>query len=156
MHKDSIGQRIQKVREHFNLSRKEFIQVVKVNLSTISRIEADKQKPSDIFLDALMAQFLVNPDWVRTGEGNMLISSQEYITKGITVLGVEKFGEGLATIIKNPKFEELSSLLAINDMVAENLDPQLATYLQYILNKWQQGDENIKGWLKIQLDSLSK
>jgi len=41
----------------------------------------------------------------------------------------------------------------IGEKVTGKIDPQLMTYLCYILSKWQQGDENIRGWLKIQLDS---
>ena len=34
---------LQQVREYFNLTRKQFIQIVKVDLSTVSRIETGKQ-----------------------------------------------------------------------------------------------------------------
>lgn len=155
MHTNSTGERIQQVRGHFKLSRKELIQIVKVNLSTISRIESDLQKPSDIFLDALMAKLLVNPDWVKTGNGDMLITPEEYIKKGIDILGIAMFGKGLVEILKVQEFSELKSLFTVFKMTGD-LDPQLMAYLQYLIDKWRQGDENIRGWLKIQMDSVAK
>jgi len=155
MHNNSVGKRIQQVRAYFNLSRKEFIQIIKVNLSTVSRIETDIQKPSDIFLEAMLARLLVNPDWVKTGEGEMLVSPREYITKGIKIFGIQNFSNGLASILKDPDYIGLKAVEVINEMTTDNLDPRLINYLQYIITKWQQGDENIRGWLKIQLENIS-
>jgi transcriptional regulator with XRE-family HTH domain len=155
MHKE-IGNRVQQVREYFDLTRKQFIQIIKVDLSTISRIEAGKQGPSEVFLDALLARFLINPDWVKTGDGEMFITPEEHIINGIKFLGVQRYGEGLAKILKDQQFVELQSVVAVGEMAKDKLDPDLAAYFQSILNRWQQGDENIRGWLKVQMESVSK
>jgi transcriptional regulator with XRE-family HTH domain len=146
MHKE-IGKRVEQVREYFGLTRKQFIQIIKVNLSTVSRIEAGKQPPSEVFLDALLARFLVNPDWVKTGDGEMFVTAEEHMANGIKALGVQKYGQGLINILSDPQFTELQSVIAVSKMVKGNMDPKLGAYLQYILDKWNQGDETVRGWL---------
>lgn len=155
MHKE-IGKRVQQVREYFNLTRKQFIQIIKVDLSTVSRIETGKQPPSEVFLDALMARFLVNPIWVKTGDGEMFISAKEYVLNGINLLGMKQLGEGLIEILKDPQFAELKSTFSIREIVKDKLDPNLEIYFQSILDRWQQGDENIRGWLKVELEGVLK
>jgi transcriptional regulator with XRE-family HTH domain len=150
MHKE-IGKRVEQVREYFGLTRKQFIQIVKVNLSTVSRIEAGKQPPSEVFLDALLARFLVDPDWVKTGDGEMFITAEEHMANGIKALGVKKYGQGLMNVLREPQFAELQSLVAFGEVTKESIDPKLQAYLQYILDKWHQGDETVRGWLMIQL-----
>ncbi len=150
MHKE-IGKRVEQVRDYFGLTRKQFIQIVKVNLSTVSRIEAGKQPPSEVFLDALLARFLVNPDWVKTGEGEMLITAEEHMANGIKALGVKKYGQGLKNVLREPQFTELQCLMALGEMSQGSIDPKLQAYLHYILDKWNQGGETVRGWLMIQL-----
>ena len=152
MHKDSIGKRIQQVREHFKLSRKEFIQVIKVNLSTISRIEADKQKPSDVFLDALMARFLVNPDWVKTGEGDMLISLESYLQNVIEFLGKEKMAAGIVNLLKSQEFGDVKALAGLNKMLDSGIPDEVAKYLRYVIDTWNHGDEKTRHWVERQLE----
>ena len=50
---------------------------------------------------------LANPDWIKTGEGEMLLTPENYMAKGITILGAQRFSEGLANILKDPQFAEL-------------------------------------------------
>lgn len=82
MQRTSPGQRIQEFREHLKLSRKDFTKEIGVSQATVSRIEADLLKPSDVFINAMMARFLANPVWIKTGEGKMLITPEEYIANG--------------------------------------------------------------------------
>jgi transcriptional regulator with XRE-family HTH domain len=143
MHKE-IGRRVKQVREYFHLTRKQFIQIIKVDLSTVSRIETGKQGPSEVFLDALLARFLINPDWVKSGEGEMFITSQEHIANGIKFLGVQKYGQGLVKILDDQQFAELQSFVAMNKFKKENFNDDLQELLQQVLNLWQQGDERTR------------
>ncbi|HBF39130.1 MAG TPA: hypothetical protein DDW50_17655 [Firmicutes bacterium] len=58
----------------------------------------------------------------------------------------------MAEIFEDPANKELKSFIAIEKLIKDKLDPKLMSYFQYILNKWQNGDENIRGWLNIQLE----
>lgn len=41
--------------------------------------------------------------------------------------------------------------MALGELTQGSIDPKLRAYLHYILDKWNQGDETVRGWLMIQL-----
>ncbi len=148
----SIGERITLFREFLGLSRKDFTQKTGISQATISRVESNALEPSDAFLNIIMTQFLANPGWILTGEGEMLIAPEEYIAKGITLLGPKKFNEGLNKIFDDPQFAELRALVATNEFITGKIDAELVAYIRYILTLGQQGDEKLKHWLVVQLE----
>jgi transcriptional regulator with XRE-family HTH domain len=152
----TIGDRVKQFRKHFKLTQKAFSQEIGMTRGNITKLENNIIPPSKAFLKAVKERFAGNPDWIKTGEGEMFIGPEEYIANGIKFLGVQKYGEGLTKILKDPQFTELQSMVAVGEMVKDKLDPDLAAYFQSILNRWQQGDENIRGWLKVQMESVSK
>jgi transcriptional regulator with XRE-family HTH domain len=151
MEQNSIGKRITFLREHFGLKRKEFIKITNSSNAAISRLERDKAVPSENFLNALMVHFLADPDWIKTGEGEMLLTPEKYMDKGISIMGAQKFSEGLKNILKDPRFAEFQSYVISKEIMQGNQGHDLEAYLQYILGKWYQGDETVRGWLMIQL-----
>lgn len=147
----SVGERVKQLREHFGLKQGEFSDEIGMSQTHVSRIEKGKLEPSNSFLNALKERFGINPEWMMTGEGEMLISPEGYIAAGIKKLGVQKFSEGLIKVLKDPEFVELQSLIAVGEMVKGSLDSDLEAYLRYILNTWNQGDERERIWLMVQL-----
>jgi transcriptional regulator with XRE-family HTH domain len=146
-----FGDRIRDIRKYYQLNQIDFSAEIGVSQSEYSKIELGKVKPSKTVLYAMMARLAVNPDWVITGEGEMLLSAEEYFHNGIKLLGEQKISEGLKKLLNDPKFVEIHSLVAVGEMVKDKLNPNLEAYLQYILGKWHQGDETVRGWLMIQL-----
>ncbi|HBE77673.1 MAG TPA: hypothetical protein DDW65_07780 [Firmicutes bacterium] len=59
----------------------------------------------------------------------MFIAPEEYIAIGIRFLGEQKYGEGLAKIFKDPKFEKLR-LDVVVENIQESLSDELRTFLQ--------------------------
>jgi transcriptional regulator with XRE-family HTH domain len=143
MHKE-IGKRVQQVREYFGLTRKQFIEIIKVNLSTVSRIETGEHGPSEVFLDALLARFLVNPDWVKTGKGEMFISAKEYIDKGIELLGDQEISAGITSVLKDPQYERIQSFIKAEKGIDSKIDNELQVLLQQVFQVWEQGDERTR------------
>ncbi|HBF38170.1 MAG TPA: hypothetical protein DDW50_12720 [Firmicutes bacterium] len=68
---------------------------------------------------------------------------EEYIEIGIRFLGEQKFGEGLAKIFRDFKFEKLRSIVAIED-IQESLNDELRDLLQRVLKVWEMGDERTR------------
>lgn len=155
MNKLTPGERVRQLRKHFKLTQLAFSEAIGMTHGNVSKIEKNEVSPTNSFLNAIKIRFSCNPKWIKTGEGEMFISPEEYIADGIKFLGLQKYGQGLKKILRDPQFAELQSIVAIKEMITEDLDPQLIGYLQYILTKWQQGDENIRGWLKIQVEGIS-
>ncbi len=150
------GDRVRQLRKHFKLTQEVFSEAIGMTAGNVSKIEKNEVSPTNSFLNAIKIRFSCNPNWIKTGEGEMFITPEEYIADGIKFLGVQKYGQGLLKILKNPQFAELQSVVMVKEMITGDLDPQLIDYLQFILTKWRQGDENIRGWLKIQVDNVSK
>ena len=147
------GDRVRQLRKHLNLTQLAFSEEIGMTHGNLSKIEKNQISMTKAFLKALKLRFFCNPDWIETGEGEMFISPEEHIADGIRYLGIQKYGEGLLKVLNDPQFAELRSMIMIGEKATGEIDPELMSYLCYILNKWQQGDEDIRGWLRIQLDS---
>lgn len=145
MNLDTTGKRIQFLREHFGLSKPQFIEILNSSSATIYRLEGDKGSgPSENFLNALKLNFLANPDWIMTGEGDMFISPEEYIDKGIKILGNERFSAGIINILKDPRYEKLQSFIKMENVAEEKIDDELRVFLQPMVQLWKRGDERLK------------
>jgi transcriptional regulator with XRE-family HTH domain len=153
MHNNFVGLRVQQFREHFKLSRKELHQEIGMSLANISRIEAGKLEPSEAFLNALIVRFAANPDWIKTGQGEMLASPADYLAKGMRLLGAKAVAEAFINLLKDPEFAEAQSYIAVNNMSRENtaLPQEVMVYLEHILKIWHEGDQDMKTWLLVQL-----
>lgn len=136
----TIGDRVKQFRKHFKLTQEAMSQEIGMTRGNIAKIERNKIPPSNAFLKALRERFACNPDWIKTGEGDMFIAPEEYIANGIRFLGEQKYGEGLAKIFKDPQFEKLQSVVAIED-IQESLSDELRGFLQQVSKVWEQGDE---------------
>ena len=156
MHLDTPGKRVQLLREHFGLDKPKFVEILDSSMATIYRVEGDKGSgPSENFLNALKINFLANPDWIMTGEGDMFIAPEEYIDKGIEILGNERFSKGIVSVLKDPRYAELQALIKMDDIAEEKLDAELRGFLIQMARLWKQGDgrlrqallEFVKGYL---------
>ena len=140
MTEENIGGRLKHFREYFELTQEVFGQSIGMSRGNISKIEKNKIPPSNAFLKALRERFACNPDWIKTGEGEMFIAPEEYIAIGIRFLGEQKYGEGLAKIFKDPQFEKLRLAVAVED-IQESLSDELRAFLKLVSKVWEQGDE---------------
>lgn len=152
MNHRSCGERIVQFRNHFGLSQGTFSKEIGMSQPNVSKIESGQVEVSDTFLYALMGRFLVNPDWIKTGVGAMLLNPKEYIAKGITLLGAATFFEGLKQVVSDAQFAEFRTLLAEDELVSEQLDPEVMAFVRYILLMGQK-DEKLRHWLLVQLEN---
>ena len=153
---NSIGARVVYARKQFGLNQGELSEEVGMDQSNVSRIERDIIEPSTRFLNALMVRFAVSPDWIRTGEGSMLIPSEEYIAKGIELLGAKEMGAGFLKLLKDPKFVEFQSHIGLNDVARETVSDELREVLQRLIRLWGRGDETINRTLAQVVKTLSE
>lgn len=65
----SLGNRIKEVRTNYKMTQQEFAEKLSVSRSFISRVEADKEKPSDSLLKLISATFNIRLGWLMTGDG---------------------------------------------------------------------------------------
>lgn len=148
----NYGDRLQQVRNKFKLNQTDFGAEIGMSQSHYSKIELNKVKPSKTVLYALKEHFGINPNWIMTGKGEMFISPEEYIVKGIKLLGAQKFSEGLKRVLADSEFAEVRSSIALNELVKDIVHQDLAVYLRYIIDLWQQKDDRTRTWLLVQLE----
>ena len=100
MDNESIGQRVIRLRKHFGIKKQGTLsEELRMSQANVSRVEGDVQIPSNAFLHALKERFAANPHWIMTGEGEMFISPEEFISNGIELLGAKKIGEGFLKLL---------------------------------------------------------
>lgn len=70
-----FGKRLGELREKMGLTLQGFGHAIGYDKSYISRLESGKnENPSPEFLNRCASVFGVNPDWLATGEGQMLVA----------------------------------------------------------------------------------
>jgi transcriptional regulator with XRE-family HTH domain len=146
-----IGKRLKQFREQYGLNQGEFSRKINISQTTVSRVESGEKKPSKAFLNAIEVGFGINPEWVLTGRGSMLVGAEQYIVKGIEFFGEVEMSKGLAKILNNPQFAKLHLLLKAGDLVERDIDDELAAYLLYIINNWGEGERK-QHWVMGQLE----
>lgn len=72
-----IGQRLKKIRESRSLNQKQFGDNIGVSTyETVSRWERGLGYPSADILETIRQKYLINIDWLISGEGEMLLENQ--------------------------------------------------------------------------------
>lgn len=148
---NDLAKRIQKIREHFKISQEEFGKIIGLSQANISKMEAGSFEPTETTINAILARFAVNPVWIRTGEGEMLISPENYLKNGIALLGEEKMASGMAKLLESEEYSDLKALVGLNGLTS-CVSEEVAVYLRYIVNTWSQGDEKTRHWVEKQLE----
>ena len=64
-----ISERITKVREDANLTKAAFAERLNIGASMITMLEQGKREPTKRTQADICEKFNVNPEWLRTGEG---------------------------------------------------------------------------------------
>ncbi|MGE7225616.1 helix-turn-helix domain-containing protein [Paenibacillus sp. PDC88] len=66
----TIGDRFKEIRKERGLTQAAFGEMMGVSHSHISKIEANKESPSDTLIKLVCLDFSINENWLRTGEGS--------------------------------------------------------------------------------------
>ena len=102
----TLGERIKEIRKDNKLTQKEFADKISVSRPFISRIETDKEKPSESLMKLMSATFGIELDWIMQGTG---YKESHLKTINKVLQNTDSFAlEGLDKI----DFAECSSLLA--------------------------------------------
>lgn len=68
-----VGERIKLIRDYYGLSQKDFASEFNVKQRVYSYYESGEREPSLAIISQICDVFNVNPCWLVTGEGNMLV-----------------------------------------------------------------------------------
>ena len=64
-----IGNRIKQIRQSSGLNQKQTAERLGISPAHLSYIESGKKQPSDMLVEQIAYKFLVNENWLKTGEG---------------------------------------------------------------------------------------
>lgn len=138
---DTIGNRIKLLRETRKESQKDFAEKVCVSPSYLSRVEHDKEKPTDMLLKLISLEFDCSLWWLREGLGSM-----NYIKDG------DYFDRDNSDAFRLGAINNCSNLLLF---LSTNKDKP-GTYRQIdfiigIINDFLKNDNNSKATLMIEI-----
>ena len=87
-----VNQRIKEVRQHLNLSQREFGERLGVSRGVLNNIESNVVEAKPLFIQHICSVYGVDPIWMETGEGEMFHKPSE----------AERFAELAAKIQSDP------------------------------------------------------
>jgi transcriptional regulator with XRE-family HTH domain len=83
----SINQRIKELREKLGLNQRDFSKLLSLSGGYIAGIEVNLRKVNDRIIKLIIAQFGVNEDWLRLGNGEMF-SKKKTNEKTVRILSL--------------------------------------------------------------------
>ncbi len=111
-----LCERIKQVRNHLNLSQKEFGQKLGVSRDVIANIENNRVEPQKIFVQHLCAIFPVNQEWLDTGRGDL------FLTRNDNLLEAVRLFEILKPDLQEHALKQIKFLLELQENEAKNHD----------------------------------
>ncbi len=68
-----IGERIKFIRKSRNVTQTAFSKELGISQAYVSRLEKDKENPSDLLINFIAYRYCINREWLKTGNGSMNI-----------------------------------------------------------------------------------
>lgn len=65
----TLGNRLKEIRIENNLTQQEFATSLSISRPFVSRIESDKEMPSDSLMKLISATYNIRLEWIKTGNG---------------------------------------------------------------------------------------
>ena len=118
-----INERIKIVRKHANLSQEDFGNRLSVTRNVIASYELARVEPTELFIKHLCREFSINEEWLRTGEGSMVLEPS--IDDEFAEILVE------ATLKGNEKIKEL---MIMANKLNENQLKTLVNFLETLVD----------------------
>ncbi len=95
-----MTERILTIIKYFNLSPSDFAEAIGVQRSSISHLISGRNKPSLEFIQKIFSRFPeINPEWMLTGNGDMLKNG---VITGTGTIPVENYLGKDSEVIKEP------------------------------------------------------
>lgn len=72
----SIGERIRSLRKSQHINQQQFASIIGISQAHVSNIEKGQDNPSNKVLNVISAEFDINFNWLKTGEGEMWATTE--------------------------------------------------------------------------------
>lgn len=158
---DTMGDRFKMIRKELKLSQDAFGKRLKITTSSISRIEAGINNPSDRTIALVCSEFGISEEWLRTGNGTKTLATsgtllgqlqQKYdmsdlelrIIKSYLELPAEsrkKFEEFIVKLTEEQK-EQAANLASELQPVSPDEEVRYEDYIKNILSSAESTDSS--------------
>lgn len=122
-----IGFRIKSLRKERKITQSEFAKKICVSQSYLSRVENNKELPTDMLLKLISLEYKCSYEWLKQGIGNMEINENDYYDR----MSTKKLCQGLKG--------DFNELCAAIDKVADAPSAIFSSFiiqaLSFILNE---------------------
>lgn len=122
-----IKDRIKAIRKEKKLTQVEFGETIGVKGNTVTNYETGLRIPTDAVIKSICREFSVNENWLRTGEGEMLISTDRNadlakLTRNLLDTDDDSYKKRLISVLANLTEDQWQTLADIADKFAKEKD----------------------------------
>lgn len=145
----NISERFKKARKALKLTQDDFAKPLGINRSYVASIENGSREPSDTLLKLIEYEHRLSVTWLKAGEGEMFTCPEEFLKMQMARMGERAFLEAVSKIMKERGLAVASGRQTSRPVASE---PELDRMLNIIYDLWVTGDDDLKGWLKVQFN----
>lgn len=121
------GERVNKIRKENGLTLEKFGERLGVTKVAISNIEKGNRNLTEQMAKSICREFNVNPHWLSTGEGEMLISTDRNadlakLTRNLLDTDDDSYKKRLISVLANLTEDQWQTLADIADKFAKEKD----------------------------------
>lgn len=124
-----MNERIKEIRKYYSLSQEKFGEKLGVTKAAISRMELGTYNVTDTMLKLICSEYNVNPEWLKTGIGEMIVESdtfsfEEYIkNKDLTELEIDiiKAYLSLDSDVRQSLMNQLKAIFTKSSSTGDNV-----------------------------------
>lgn len=79
-----MDERLKELRKSLGLTQEEFSKKIGIKRNTLANYEIGRNEPIDAVFFSICSVFNVNEDWIRNGQGEMFIETEETFISGLS------------------------------------------------------------------------
>lgn len=148
----TIGERIKMLRKSLNLKQEGFASRLRISKGFLSNLEKDVRQPSDQLIKLIAYEFFSSENWLKTGQGEMLITPREVIKNDIARFGEQVFKETVLEMMKNCEASESVVSILRESPGSQITDPEFTYMVGTLMLLWASGDSRLKSWASVQFE----
>lgn len=148
----TLGGRIKKLRKSLDLTQKKFAEQIGTSQNSIANYEIDHRSPSAAALNNICKTFNVSEEWLRTGEGEMLLPTPATIVDEVVkeyglddldkqiILEYIKLPEAERQVVKH-YIQNLTNSISPPKTFEEEARAEAERYYQELVKEKKQGSQ---------------
>lgn len=147
-----MGERFKALRKVLNLTQAKMARDLGITQQHLSQIEKGVREPSESLLKHICSLYNTTMLWLIAGEGEMFLSPELIIKGQIDNIGEQRFMEAIQNIpgINLLIMDNVTHNKLQHRVDSKNRDPDLEHIINFFVDLWSLGDENLKAWAKVQ------